>query len=117
MCLIFYMSSGSTPTLLQYAPDYAWHFAGYFVMGVLSVRAFAQGLSLPASGRAGLYAVVVAMVYALSDEWHQRFVPRRTASSEDLVADFLGILVAVAVLSIYWWFAGWPQSTAERSRW
>ena len=117
MSLIFFMSSSSRPSLLlQYAPDYAWHFAGYFVMGVLSVRAFSQGLSLPAPVRHTLYAVALAMAYALSDEWHQRFVPRRTASLEDLAADFLGIVAALAVLSIYWRFSGWPGSSAERSR-
>jgi VanZ family protein len=115
MCLIFYLSSEPRPALLQYAPDYAWHFVGYFVMGVLSVRAFAQGLALPAGGRFTLYALVLAMAYALSDEWHQRFVPHRTASVEDLAADCLGIVGAVIVLSIYWWFAGWPDSTAQRS--
>lgn len=116
MGLIFHLSSTSRPMLLQYAPDYAWHFAGYFVMGVLSVRAFGQGLALPLGGRARLYSVVVAMAYALSDEWHQRFVPRRSASLEDVAADFLGILGALAVVSLYWWFAGWPDSPAERSR-
>ena len=117
MCLIFYLSSSSRPTLLQYAPDYALHFVGYFVMGVLSVRAFARGLAIPAGGRHTLYALVLAMAYALSDEWHQAFVPRRTASLEDLAADFLGILGALAVLSIYWWFAGWQDSPAARPRW
>ncbi len=117
MCLIFYLSSASRPTLLQYAPDYTWHFVGYFVMGVLSVRAFSRGLALPAGGRAAFYSLVLALAYALSDEWHQRFVPRRTASLEDLAADSLGIVAALAILSVYWWFAGWPDSTAERSQW
>ena len=116
MCLIFYFSSASRPTLLRYAPDYAWHFAAYFGMGVLSVRAFAQGLALPASMRATLYGLAFSMAYAFSDEWHQSFVPHRTASLGDLVADFLGIMGALAVLSIYWRFVGWTDSTAERSR-
>jgi VanZ family protein len=117
MCLIFYLSSSSRPTLLNYAPDYALHFGGYFIMGVLSVRAFAQGLALPAGGRQTLYALVLALAYALSDEWHQAFVPRRTASLEDLAADFLGVVGALAVLSVYWWFSRWQASPATRPRW
>ncbi|HLE20188.1 MAG TPA: VanZ family protein [Vicinamibacteria bacterium] len=31
------------------------------------------------------------LAYAVSDEWHQRFVPRRSASLEDLAVDCLGI--------------------------
>ncbi|MGH9461520.1 MAG: VanZ family protein [Vicinamibacteria bacterium] len=117
MWLIFYLSSSSRPTLLDYAPDYALHFVGYFIMGVLSVRAFARGLALPVGGRPTLYALVLAMAYALSDEWHQAFVPRRTASLEDLAADFLGIVGVVALLSIYGWFAAWQDSEAARPRW
>jgi hypothetical protein len=102
MLSIFYVSSASRPTLLQYAPDYTWHFVGYFVMGLLAIRAFARGLALPASGRAVLYGVMLSLAYALSDEWHQSFVPGRTASLHDLTVDSLGIAGALGLLSLYW---------------
>ncbi len=100
MGAIFYMSSLSQPRLLVYAPDYAWHFLAYFILGLLAIPAFAKGLALVAQGRAGLYGVVFSLLYAFSDEWHQSFVPGRVASGQDLVMDSLGIVAAAAVLFI-----------------
>lgn len=42
-----------------------------------------------------LFSVLLAMLYALSDEIHQIFVPGRTFQVIDLVIDFLGILFGV----------------------
>jgi VanZ family protein len=95
---IFYMSSLSQPRLLGYAPDYAWHFLAYFILGLLAILAF-EGLV--ARGRAPLYGVVFSLLYAFSDEWHQSFVPGRMASGQDLVMDSLGIVAAAAALFIY----------------
>lgn len=103
MLLIFLVSSASRPALLRYAPDYTWHFVGYFVMGLLAIRAFARGLAQPAGGKAALCGVLLAFVYALSDEWHQSFVRGRVASLQDIAVDALGIVSALAVLYIYWW--------------
>ncbi|MEE8348237.1 MAG: VanZ family protein, partial [Acidobacteriota bacterium] len=40
----------------------------------------------------------VAILYALSDEWHQSFVPNRDASPVDLAADFLGSVTSVMIV-------------------
>ena len=103
MLVIFLVSSASRPALLQYAPDYMWHFVGYFVMGLLAIRAFARGLEYPAGGKAALFGVMLALVYAMSDEWHQSFVPGRVASFQDITADAMGIAAALAGLYIFWW--------------
>jgi VanZ family protein len=102
MLVIFLVSSASRPALLQYAPDYLWHFVGYFVMGLLAIRAFARGLEHSAGGKAALFGVMLALVYAMGDEWHQSFVPGRVASLQDIAVDALGIVAALAVLYIYW---------------
>ncbi len=105
MLIIFLVSSASRPALLHYAPDYTWHFFGYFVMGFLAIRAFARGLAQPAGGRVALFGVLLALVYAASDEWHQSFVTGRVASLQDIAVDALGIMTAIAALYIYWWIA------------
>ncbi len=120
MVVIFLVSSASRPSLLQYAPDYMWHFVGYFVMGLLAIRAFARGLEYPAGGKAALFGVMLALVYAVSDEWHQSFVPGRVASLHDITADAMGIISAVVALYIGWSWkgtAGEPSAVAQaRSR-
>ena len=39
-------------------------------------------------------AIVVALAYAVSDEWHQSFVPGRTATPVDVAIDAIGIGLA-----------------------
>ena len=45
-----------------------------------------------------LYTIAAVMTYAISDEFHQRFVPGRTSSAGDLVRDFLGASLALLAL-------------------
>ncbi len=116
MLIIFLVSSASRPALLRYAPDYTWHFVGYFVMGLLAIRAFARGLAQPAGGKAALFGVLLALVYALSDEWHQSFVRGRVASLQDIAVDALGIVSALAVLYIYWWRLGCSSNSGHPGR-
>jgi VanZ family protein len=102
MGLIFWLSSRSQPGLLREAPDHVLHFVAYFVLAVLAVRAFSRGLLEPARHPSFIFGLVVSFLYALTDEWHQSFVPGRVASGWDLFADGLGILSALAVLLLFW---------------
>ena len=45
-------------------------------------------------GRAGLVAVVISLLYAVSDEYHQSFVAGRHASALDVGVDAAGIALA-----------------------
>lgn len=45
-------------------------------------------------------AWALATVYAATDEWHQHFVPGRTASIRDVLIDSTGALLVIAC--IYW---------------
>lgn len=78
------------------------HFVAYFFLAVLAVRAFARGLMGSVKHSAVVLGLVLSLVYALSDEWHQSFVPGRVASEWDLLADGLGVLAAWGVLLILW---------------
>ena len=40
-------------------------------------------------------AAVIALAYAVSDEWHQSFVDGRVGSARDVAIDAIGIAVAV----------------------
>ena len=46
--------------------------------------------------RCALLTVLVCLVFAASDEWHQQFVPGRVPSLEDVLADGIGIMLGVA---------------------
>ena len=42
-----------------------------------------------------LFATLISIFYAASDEWHQSFVPGRSACIEDVLLDSSAVLVAV----------------------
>jgi VanZ family protein len=89
MGLIFYLSA--QPDLPQIktgwidlVAGYGAHFSLYGVLGALSMRALA--------GRQHAAAAAFALValYAVSDEFHQGFVPGRHPSLADLITDLVG---------------------------
>ena len=76
------------------------HFFLYFVLAAL-VHA-ALRIYLPKRKRLlALDTVVFALLYGVSDEFHQAFVPGRTATAIDLGADVLGAAVAVTLWLAY----------------
>lgn len=68
------------------------HFTEYAILGVLAARAFRN---LP---RWFLISAALVAVYALLDEYHQSFVPSRTASILDSFIDMAGGLTALIVI-------------------
>jgi VanZ family protein len=63
------------------------HAAEFAVLGALLVRA---------TGRAGL-AFGLGVLYALSDEVHQLFVPGRVGAPLDVAIDAIGVAVGIAL--------------------
>jgi VanZ family protein len=93
--------------------DKVGHFAAYSLLGWLLLRAFAGAAWSGYSGRAGLYAWGASSVYAMTDEFHQRFVAGRSADVRDWVADVLGAALGVAVtLTVVAWLR--PGEAKER---
>lgn len=64
------------------------HIFEYFIFGFLLLAAFRSNTKTRKS--ALLLAFIFASFYGLSDEFHQLFVPGRTASIIDSLADSLG---------------------------
>ena len=46
------------------------------------------------------YAIMVGIIYAFTDEFHQKFVPGRTSSLKDVLIDSLGVITGVIILKI-----------------
>jgi VanZ family protein len=102
MVVIFWISSRAVPKTMLEIPDSLLHFGAYFLLGILAVRAFAGGLVEPPRRLWLWCGLAVSFVYALTDEWHQSFVPGRHASGADIIADLLGVLAAGLGLSLFW---------------
>jgi VanZ family protein len=74
------------------------HFTEYAILGVLAARAFRGSSHLTLRQHWFLVALSLIAIYALLDEFHQSFVPSRTASLADSLLDMSGGVVALLVL-------------------
>ncbi len=78
----------------------AGHLCEYAILASLLYRAFINTLL---NGRALLSASVVLLfcgMYAVSDEFHQTFVPSRTATARDVAIDGAGAIVGVLLIQM-----------------
>ena len=74
--------------------DKAFHFCAYAVLSALMLRATLMPRDF------GTIAIIIALVSLLGavDEWHQAFIPSRSMSFADWIADSTGAIVgALAV--------------------
>ena len=72
------------------------HATEYAILCVLAYRAFQLKME---EKKALFYAFLGSVVYAMTDEFHQSFIPGRGPSWRDVGIDSLGALVAIGVLS------------------
>ena len=101
---IFIESSSKIPDVGPDLPyfDKAVHFLLFGFLGILFHRAFGTLDSLNGRDRLRLAAAIIAAtVYGLSDEFHQSFVPYRSADVWDAVADALGAILMVTGFHAY----------------
>lgn len=79
------------------------HAAAYFMLGILCISVMQTNLIKPF--KKIILSLGICLVYAISDETHQAFIPGRGPSPYDVGIDFcgslIGILVFLLILTIY----------------
>ena len=86
---------------LQFIVRKSAHFIGYMILGIL-----ASGLILQYENINKKYplAFLICVIYAISDEIHQLFVPGRAGQVRDVLIDsagsFLGIILVMAFVKL-----------------
>jgi len=85
------------------------HFTEYAILALLVLRT----AQLPANARptardfrAAGFALLISALYAATDEFHQSFVPARTASLRDVMIDSSGAFAALAVALLWRYLRG-----------
>lgn len=102
MAFIFYLSS-RTPKQLHFIFPFIkdfnpGHLIAYFVLGFLSYYSVSK--TLP-EGMYFAWVILITLLYGISDEFHQAFVPGRVPDINDLVNDLIGTLVAVLLIRLW----------------
>ncbi|EXX88109.1 hypothetical protein BG53_02115 [Paenibacillus darwinianus] len=108
MGVIFWFSSregdelnGWLPWFQQWFPGmsgFNWgHFVSYFILAAAFAYAFG-GASL--QWRTKTVIILLCLLYGISDEYHQSFVPGRSPDVQDLINDTLGAALAMLALTL-----------------
>jgi VanZ family protein len=74
--------------------DKVAHMFLYFGLGVLLHLTFKNSDHVILRKYSAIFAVILGVIYGISDEYHQSFVPGRTSSVHDLLADGIGVTIA-----------------------
>jgi VanZ family protein len=98
LAFIFFLSSQSDVPGARYFWDKLLHAVGYAGLGVLALRAFHGGFERPRLA-ATIGAGVTVILWGISDEFHQSFVPGRDATAWDVLADAVGFALAVVLVA------------------
>jgi VanZ family protein len=106
---LFPHASMGTLTLIHHYVRKSGHLAEYFIFSCLLLRGI-RGQRTDMRLAWAALAIAIVLGYASLDEFHQSFVPGRTAAVSDVLLDTLGGTVAqVVALAI-----GWRQSELRR---
>jgi VanZ family protein len=82
------------------------HLGAYAVFAFLATRAFRSSSRRFLSNNWFAWSLTLTSVYALLDEFHQSFVPSRTASILDSGIDVIGALAFLCAYQLYVWQRG-----------
>lgn len=97
MAATFVVSHQSRVEIPFGAPDYIGHGLSYALLGALLMRALADGALGGMRAALILPAVLLSTAYGFTDEFHQWFIPGRSASWSDIAADGVGSLAGACV--------------------
>ncbi|MEJ2544134.1 MAG: VanZ family protein [Calditrichaceae bacterium] len=91
------ISNISLPDIGITFTDKLAHFGVFAVMG----WALTRGMILSRVKYPIMISVVIGFVFAVTDEWHQSFVPGRDSDVLDVVADLIGLIVSANLYKLF----------------
>jgi VanZ family protein len=97
---LFPHASEATLAVVHFLIRKAGHLTEYAILALLAARAFRTSSRELLRARWFWISLLFVVAYSLSDEFHQSFVPSRTASIYDSMIDTLGGLTALVIVAI-----------------
>ena len=84
-----------------YQRDKIAHMFLYFGFGIFLHLTFKNSENKFLRKYAAIFAVILGFIYGITDEIHQLYVPGRTASVHDLLADGIGVIIAQILFILF----------------
>ena len=97
---------------LDFAVRKCAHMAEYFVLACCVSFLFIYIKKNYAIG-VRIMALIISVMYAVSDEIHQLFVPGRAGKASDVLIDSIGIAFAFIIITVYF---KWRQSSTYSAK-
>ncbi|HLF87181.1 MAG TPA: VanZ family protein [Nitrospiria bacterium] len=97
--LIFYLSSGPITADVP-GSDKMYHMIEYGIFSLLLYNALSSSFKKERPWKIVLLAIILTILYGISDEFHQLFVPSRSSDPYDVVADASGAIIVQGMISI-----------------
>lgn len=114
MAVIFLASAVPGDEITIHVWDKFMHLGVYAVLGVCFLLATADGRWAQVTVKPAALAVLLSIVYGVTDEFHQSVTPDRTPDVMDVLADTLGALLGVATMLTLRFTVGRWQRTRDR---
>lgn len=100
--IITYLHVTINVDLLHFLIRKSAHFIAYFILGILIIRTLQIGRKI--NVRFIVLAFSIGVLYAISDELHQLFIPGRSGEFRDVIIDSvgasLGIIFYIMIIAI-----------------
>jgi len=97
---LFPHASEATLALIHFIVRKAGHLTEYAILALLAARALRTSSRGLLRNRWFWVSLLLVVAYSLSDEFHQSFVPSRTASIYDSMIDSVGGLTALVLIAL-----------------
>ena len=101
--IIFYVSSLTFEPIRPFGFDWkpiAYHFYAFLFLAAFLLISLIRGKVDKNYKKLLTLAIIIAILYAISDEIHQIFVPSRAFAISDILTDSAGILFASLLYSL-----------------
>jgi hypothetical protein len=102
--LIFILSGMSRPPVPRGISGDVLHYPEFALLGLLLARALQGERTGPSRPSELLWALVLAVAFGASDEFHQAFVPDRVPDVQDWIHDGIGAAAGALAWGIWRWF-------------
>lgn len=83
------------PSIIHFFIRKSAHFIAYFILGLFMIHTFRLMYTLTTASV--MIAFGMTVLYAISDEVHQRFIPGRSGEVRDVLIDSVGSLMGIGV--------------------
>jgi VanZ family protein len=93
--------SNHTIEVIHFLVRKAGHVSEYAILAALLWRASRGTFTALSRRMIALCTFAVSVSFAASDEFHQSFVPSRTASVHDVFIDCMGVMLAIALCVVF----------------